>query len=226
MNNNYNLNIKTPCQEDFNSFSPTNAGGFCGSCQQEVVDFSKMNAQEISNYFSINNTQNTCGRFKATQLNTLEVVPEKRKYLSVLSGIGLACFSLLSLTTAQAQDAKKIETTGENPPEIKVATEKEIQVKGVVLDEDGLPLPALNILLEGTTIGTSTDFDGKFEFPQKLKKGDVLVFSYIGYESKKITIDTTDSASTVELKIDMDSHTLYMVGKVDVKQVYKSKKKK
>ncbi|WGD34001.1 carboxypeptidase-like regulatory domain-containing protein [Olleya sp. YS] len=219
MKNQFNLSIKTPCQENFNSFSTTKAGGFCNSCNQEVIDFTTMNTEEISHYFTINNPENTCGRFNQSQLNTYTMTPDKRPYLSLLSGIGLACFSLLSLTTAQAQDTPSNATD----KEIKQTTKK-VTVKGHIKDQNGIPLPGVNVVLEGTEIGASSDFDGNFQFPQKLKQGDVLVFSYVGYQSKKTVIDTTNASSNMQLNINMDDEAYIMMGRVDVKQVYKSKK--
>ncbi|MEL4308960.1 DUF4139 domain-containing protein [Joostella sp. CR20] len=56
------------------------------------------------------------------------------------------------------------------------------EVSGVVYDENGTPLPGVNILIENTSIGTSTDFDGKYtlSIPNKSKR---IVFSYIGYQT-------------------------------------------
>jgi len=60
-------------------------------------------------------------------------------------------------------------------------------VKGFVYDENRIPLSGVNIVIEGTTDGETTDFDGAFTLI--VKKGDQLTFSYIGYETKYITID-------------------------------------
>ena len=222
MNSQFNLNIKTPCSENFNKFSPTPGGGFCGSCKKEVIDFTKMNAQETITYFKNHSTQNTCGRFKNTQLKTYT---QKRKKLSFLSSVGIACLSVLSIFTAQAQDTKKQKVSlDSNTKEVNVSEfQKSFIVKGNVSDES-IPLPGVNILLEGTTTGTTTDFDGNFQFPIKLKKGDVLVFSYIGMESQKVTIMNENSASNIELKIDMKMDSCLIMGKVAVKEVYKSKR--
>lgn len=56
--------------------------------------------------------------------------------------------------------------------------------KGVVYDETGIPAMGVNILKKGTTEGTITDLDGNFEL--SAKKGDVLVFSYIGYMTQEV----------------------------------------
>lgn len=59
-------------------------------------------------------------------------------------------------------------------------------VSGMVVDMNQEPLIGVTILIKGTTIGTVTDFDGKFTLPVQNKK-DVIVFSYIGYQSQEIT---------------------------------------
>ena len=62
-------------------------------------------------------------------------------------------------------------------------------VKGTVYDQEGVPLPGANISIRGTNEGTQTDFDGNFSI--KVKKGQTLVFSYVGQISidKKIGED-------------------------------------
>ena len=61
------------------------------------------------------------------------------------------------------------------------------RVEGTVLDEYGDPLIGANILLEGTSLGTVSDFDGHFrlEWPDSLKGN--LVFSYTGYSSQQVS---------------------------------------
>lgn len=74
-------------------------------------------------------------------------------------------------------------------------------ITGIVLDEKGAPLVGANVILEGETIGTITNYDGKFEFPKKLKTGDVLVCSYVGYESKNIAVKTTSDFLTIPMEV-------------------------
>ncbi|WP_296381976.1 carboxypeptidase-like regulatory domain-containing protein [Winogradskyella sp.] len=226
MKNQLNLDIKTPCSENFDKFSPTASGGFCGSCEKEVIDFTKMNTHEIITFFKNKKNQNTCGRFKDTQLKTHNQEPKKNKTLSFLSGIGLACLAFFSSITAQAQNAKEVRRIAKNVSEIETSKfAKNIIVKGTVLTgSDSLPLPGANVVLQGTIIGTQTDFDGNFEFPEKLKIGDILIISYVGFESQKVIIENKDSASNIELKINIEDTSYILMGKVAVKQVYKSKR--
>lgn len=98
---------------------------------------------------------------------------------------------------------------------------QEHTIKGLVSNEDG-PLPGANITLDGTRVGAVTDDDGKFTFPKKLKTGDVLVFSYLGYETQKVSITDKTSFITLQLTPDM----VEMIGAVDTNKPYKSKRKK
>ena len=53
------------------------------------------------------------------------------------------------------------------------------QVSGIVLDEDDNPIPGVNVIVEGSDNGTTTDFDGNFSIVAD--EGESLVFSFIGY---------------------------------------------
>lgn len=211
MKNQFNLEIKQPCSENFNQFTPTKNGGFCGSCSKEVIDFTGKSPEEIMNYFQQKSSKNTCGQFSSHQLATSYTTPTK-KY-SFFKGLAFACLSLFTFNTITAQ------TT---PVKQEAKTQKQqetMAVKGVVSDEGGF-LPGVNIHLQGTAIGTETDFDGKFEFPKKLKKGDVLVFSFVGLETQRVII-----GDKKDLSIKMKSGGVMLLGKVAVKEVYKSNKK-
>ena len=63
-------------------------------------------------------------------------------------------------------------------------------LKGIVKDKAGEPLPGVTILIEGTTIGCATDIDGKYSLtlPGEVK-GVVLVFRFVGMETKKVSMD-------------------------------------
>ncbi|KAB1067490.1 TonB-dependent receptor plug domain-containing protein [Tamlana haliotis] len=59
-------------------------------------------------------------------------------------------------------------------------------VSGTIYDETGAPIPAVNIIIKGTSRGTMTNFDGNFSI--KASKGDILEITYIGFDSQEITI--------------------------------------
>ncbi len=63
-------------------------------------------------------------------------------------------------------------------------------VKGVVKEKSsGEFLPGVSVVVKGTTRGTQTDFDGNFSL-ERINTGDVLVFRYLGFADKEITIAT------------------------------------
>lgn len=63
-----------------------------------------------------------------------------------------------------------------------------IQVTGTILDEKGDPLPGANVLVKGTTLGTTTDAAGTFTL-NVADANATLVFSFIGYTSKEVAIN-------------------------------------
>jgi TonB-dependent starch-binding outer membrane protein SusC len=72
---------------------------------------------------------------------------------------------------------------------------------GKVLDKvSGQPIPGVNINIQGSATGTSTDFDGKFKL-QNVKKGDKVVFSFIGYKSE-VVVYSNQTTMTVSLEED------------------------
>ncbi|MFN4199484.1 MAG: carboxypeptidase-like regulatory domain-containing protein, partial [Flavobacterium sp.] len=87
-------------------------------------------------------------------------------------------------------------------------------VTGVVTDgATGMPLPGVNIIVKGTTNGTTSDFDGNYTI-SRLNNGDVLDFSYIGYISKSVNY-TGQRTINVTLEEDaglLDEVTLVGVG--------------
>lgn len=70
----------------------------------------------------------------------------------------------------------------ENPTEQVVKT-----VQGKVFDENGVPLPGVNIVEKGTTNGTVTDMDGNYSLNMS-GRSQVIVFSFIGYEDQEVKV--------------------------------------
>ncbi|MBQ0733266.1 TonB-dependent receptor [Aquimarina celericrescens] len=75
-------------------------------------------------------------------------------------------------------------------------------IKGVVLAQDGLPLPGVNVLVKGTSKGTQTDFDGNYSI--QANNGETLVYSYVGYLSQERVVGN-DNEINVTLQEDISS---------------------
>jgi len=70
---------------------------------------------------------------------------------------------------------------------INVSAQQTTVVTGKITSEkDGTPLPGVNVLIKGSATGVSTGFDGEYSI--NAKPTDVLVFSFIGYQTKEATI--------------------------------------
>ena len=79
-------------------------------------------------------------------------------------------------------------------------------VTGVVNDDQGLPLPGVTIQVRGTdNLGAVTNFDGEFSIAIQAAKKQVLVFSYVGFQT--IELDVTE-LTTVSLSMEIDTAEL------------------
>lgn len=61
-----------------------------------------------------------------------------------------------------------------------------IEIAGKVIDENGIGIPGVTIIVEGTTKGTVTDIDGNYSVAAE--EGSVLVFSFIGFKEERVSI--------------------------------------
>ena len=226
------IDVKEPCKENFTNFSKTEKGGFCQSCEKEVIDFTKLSDSEIVSYLSSGNKK-TCGMFKASQLKTYETNTMHTMTNSMLhKGIAMMSFSLLALC---ATEVKGQETASIEPPIEVVSTDimgdisyveviqEKHTVTGTIVDEANEPLPGVNVVLKGTTVGTQTDFDGKFEFPQQLAENDILVLSFIGYETKTYKV-AANGNSNININITFDTYDVELMGEVVIGGAYSSKR--
>lgn len=74
------------------------------------------------------------------------------------------------------------------------------KITGTVTDPGGMPLPGVNVLVENTSRGTQTDFDGNYQI--LASEGEVLIFSFLGMESVNHLIDGKVQKIDVVLKPD------------------------
>ncbi|SHF87783.1 iron complex outermembrane recepter protein [Flavobacterium segetis] len=78
-------------------------------------------------------------------------------------------------------------------------------VNGTVLDKiSGQPIPGVNVNVQGAANGVSTDFDGRYKL-ENLKKGDKIVFSFIGYTN---TVVDYVSQKVIDVSLEEDANQL------------------
>lgn len=121
------ITISEPCNKKWNKMTPVINGRYCSSCNKTVTDFTKMDKQEILDYWKNNKEINACGRFLKHQLSNNE---QNYSYWSstfsngfktvlyFILGISLvSCFNRRVLTGAYAintEDKKEIKVTDNN----------------------------------------------------------------------------------------------------------------
>jgi TonB-linked SusC/RagA family outer membrane protein len=108
-----------------------------------------------------------------------------RKLLSAL-------FLLLTLSAGSAFGASS------PPDENNTGNTFQQNITGTVTDDLGAPLPGVNIVVEGTSNGVSTDFDGNYSIEANI--GDTLIFSYLGFKTK--TIEIVSQTTNISLEPD------------------------
>ncbi|MGB0930393.1 MAG: carboxypeptidase-like regulatory domain-containing protein [Chitinophagales bacterium] len=88
-------------------------------------------------------------------------------------------------------------------------------ITGTVTETDNQPLPGVNIVIKGTTTGTVTDIDGKYSI--ETKQGDILVFSFLGYENQERAVGSSNDISIV-LKTDEQQLSEFVVTALGFKE--------
>ena len=200
---------------------PSLNGRYCGNCSKVVVDFTKMSDEEVISYFR-QRPKDTCGRFRAEQLTNYSLrdathfftIPQLLK-AGVLSFIFLL-FSKQAITQTK-NTTEKIENRQDTVSSNFMGKTKifnDVHLSGLVLvADDDSEMPGVNIILKGSTEGVTSDADGHFTFPQKLKAGDKLVVSFIGFQSVEHTVSGSQANEEIIIRMNYDTARL---GKVVV----------
>lgn len=81
---------------------------------------------------------------------------------------------------------------------------RDINVSGQVSDAvNGEPIPGVNVLVKGTTRGTTTDADGKFML--EVDEGEIIVVSFIGYKTQEISVS---DQSVLQIRLESGAEQL------------------
>ncbi|MDX1604486.1 MAG: TonB-dependent receptor plug domain-containing protein, partial [Salinimicrobium sediminis] len=80
---------------------------------------------------------------------------------------------------------------------------QEKNVTGTVTDENGMPIPGVNVIVKNTANGTQTNFDGEYSLTAEV--GDVLTFSFIGM---KVVNRTIGSSEVINVELEKSAESL------------------
>jgi TonB-linked SusC/RagA family outer membrane protein len=90
-------------------------------------------------------------------------------------------------------------------------------VKGNVKETEGTLLPGVSVIVKGTIIGTATDFDGNYIL-ENVKPKDVLVFSYMGFNTTSITVGNNTTINVVLTEDAQSLDEVVLIGYGSVKK--------
>lgn len=96
------------------------------------------------------------------------------------------------------------EASPRRPQPVRHSDEVLVTIKGLVTDSEGQPLPGVNVLVKGTTVGTSTDISGRYTI-QVQQQEAVLVFSFIGFRSKE---EAVSNRTVIDVSLEPDVQAL------------------
>ncbi|MFN8337113.1 MAG: carboxypeptidase-like regulatory domain-containing protein [Cyclobacteriaceae bacterium] len=208
MKSGFTLSVPNPCSEDWNSFTPTETGGFCSRCQKNVIDFTKSTDDEIIAFIS-KKSEHTCGRFKSSQLKTYAILPtEKVRPGFMLFKAGIASLLLLLVskpTSAQVSMPRPSIEARQNIETTKPIThsEKNVVRGKVTSEQDGSVLPGVSVVQKGTANGVQTDQDGLFELTLQPSDELILTFAFIGLVTEEVKLKSPIPA-TINVKMSED----------------------
>ena len=210
----FSLSIPKPCSENWASFTPTSTGGFCGSCQKNVIDFTKATDDEIIAFMS-RKPEHACGRFRNNQLKSYSLLtPVKIKPGFMLVKAGVVSLVLLLISKpapAQIPVAKSTYQAASHPVLTAEVTPGSLIIKGIVKHQDAYPLPGISVIQKGTTNGTQTNENGEYEITLLQGASHILVFSFIGMTEQEITVSTLSGS---KLNITMIEDPSQLVGEL------------
>ncbi|MDH7464144.1 TonB-dependent receptor [Chitinophagaceae bacterium 26-R-25] len=120
----------------------------------------------------------------------------------ILKGKGLT-YTMMEKTIVIKKDIEHTKEYKENSPAA-------AEIRGVVKDNNGIPVAGVSVIVKGTKKGTSTDASGAFTIDAK--EGDVLEFSSIGYKKISITIAKNLTVSVIiEAKV-VEANEVVVIG--------------
>lgn len=88
---------------------------------------------------------------------------------------------------------------------VSLTTYAQTTIKGVVKDETGLTMPGVNVIVQGTTIGATTNLDGAYSITTQMSDTLNLIFSFIGYEKEIIPVN---GRTTIDIQLKPESQAL------------------
>ncbi|MCC7501014.1 MAG: carboxypeptidase-like regulatory domain-containing protein [Flavobacteriales bacterium] len=202
-----NLSRVQRCDQDWNGMPTVVGGRQCLHCDKRIVDFTGMSPGAIA-HVHLSSAAPVCGRYTDEQLNgtnnrSAPTTPWRRSPV-VVSLLALLLTEPAEATAGEGpaleQSAAAVRTPDERAPTATAAADSTV-LRGRVFTHVGQApegLPFVNVVVVGTAIRTSTDFDGHFSLdltPLDGQADSVLIeVLYVGYrrQQQRVALHRTE----------------------------------
>lgn len=207
------ISILEPCHQSWQQMTAVENGRHCESCCKTVVDFTKMNNDQVINYLSVN--RKVCGRIHEHQMSginqqlTAGQLQNKggwAKWVMAAAFFVSTAYNRANAQTVTQPTEQAIKPTRQEAgfPLSKIAMPDSAAyqtITGIIIgDDDHLPLPGVSVVSDKGNAGTQTDTNGKFTIrvPTSAK---TLTITYVGYEKTVFKLKKINKVGTIQLKI-------------------------
>ncbi|WP_046243614.1 carboxypeptidase-like regulatory domain-containing protein [Hymenobacter terrenus] len=153
------ISIPQPCAQPWAAMTPTTDGRHCAACATEVVDFTRMSDAEILAYLARQGGRSVCALANPTQLAPAPTTRWRRWALA-----GLALLGWHPMTSCATKPPQELPTQATAASDPAAAQSQQIIIRGQVLDgANSTPVVGVNIFINDTQFGTTTNEKGQFE---------------------------------------------------------------
>lgn len=125
------IRVQEPCMQSWSEMLPESNGRFCGACTQTVIDFSNYSDEQLLAFFSTNNTDRVCGRFRDIQVST--TLQKGRPWWTWIRSIAAVLLPFLMTSRADAQRQDTVaQVEGRVPSNVRTVKWRAIMGKPIV----------------------------------------------------------------------------------------------
>jgi len=125
------IRVQEPCMQSWSEMLPESNGRFCGACTQTVIDFSNYSDEQLLAFFSTNNTDRVCGRFRDIQVST--TLQKGRPWWTWIRSIAAVLLPFLMTSRADAQRQDTVaQVEGREPSNVRTVKWRAIMGKPIV----------------------------------------------------------------------------------------------
>ncbi|MBS1511500.1 MAG: carboxypeptidase regulatory-like domain-containing protein [Bacteroidetes bacterium] len=227
------LNIPTPCHENWNNMSASEKGRYCAACSKEVVDFTTMSDAALLQYFSSLTNEKVCGRVYADQLDRVisKPQPPKKKWLwywhyvtmlFLFFGKGSTAKSQVNNMVVSSRQLDSIRRTNINEAladpwanlqgDVIYAFNKKV-INGRVINTSGNPVPFASIRIMKSSILTFADAAGYFNINANVEH-DTLLISGSQVQSREFALRSQKNEQYILQESYASNDVVVTVGRV------------